>query len=101
MSLMRKAMVMDWIWYRYAFQMRGSTHAHSVLKLKFGLVRLNLVSLVYADRKDSEMRNLRTTFHGMSLEEKEKFVMALQKDERIRDKYTGNVFCHQNFARNK
>ena len=54
-SLLQKLLVADWIWYRYDFQLRRSTHDHGMMKMKVAPNFLQLVSKVYAGIKLEEV----------------------------------------------
>ena len=49
--LLQEALIADWIWYRYEFQLCGATHAHGMIKSKLPFNILELVSKAYAGRK--------------------------------------------------
>ena len=85
--LLKKAMLADWVWYRYEFQMRGSVHAHGMMKLKLSPDILNLVSRVYSGRKAIEMLQCAVEYDDMSAAEKEEFREASLVDEAILKAY--------------
>ena len=85
--LLRKALLADWIWYRYEFQMHGSTHAHGVMKTKIPVRVLDLVSKAYAGYVARQAIHLRNFYECLSPEEKQDFNEAALLDTDIRKEY--------------
>ena len=68
-----KAMIEDWVWYWYKFQILRSVHAHGMMKLKLSPYILYLVSIVYSGRKSIEMLQYAVEYHEMSAVKKKNF----------------------------
>ena len=72
-SLLKISLVSDWIWYIYEFQLRRSTHAHGMMKMKVAPNVLELVSKFYPGRKLEEVLDHAVRWTEMIKQEKGDF----------------------------